>query len=281
MAAAIQLQPLTARTWRDCAALRVADDQRGFVRDNLYSIAEAQFYPDVRSRAVLAGATLVGYALWGIDDASGQWKLFRLMIDAAQQGKGYGRAAMALVLGDIAAQPTRSDTLLRVATANTRAIGLYARLGFRPDLEQGDHLQLRLPAEALIAGWGPHDDDGVLAITHNGHNIIEGHPALPLVRKASQITRLFEHGFGASTSDFLVYPTNLPPGTFDLSSGDAGEIIGKLNTYHARIAVVAPPGAVAFSSRFAEVMAEEQKGNAFRLYPTRAEALAWLAATQA
>lgn len=42
---AITLQPITADNWLDFIALDVAADQRAFVAPNVFSIAQAQFYP--------------------------------------------------------------------------------------------------------------------------------------------------------------------------------------------------------------------------------------------
>ena len=71
------------------------------------------------------------------------------------------------------------------------------------------------------------------------------------------------------------YPENLPARFFDLSSGEAGQILQRLRTYHVRIALVRSP-ALQLSSRFAELLEEEQRGPYFRLFDARAEAQEWL-----
>ena len=45
----IYLKPVTVSNWRDCVALELAPKQKHFVPSNLYSIADAQFYPDAGS----------------------------------------------------------------------------------------------------------------------------------------------------------------------------------------------------------------------------------------
>ena len=153
--ASIELRPVTVDNWKDCAALRLGEGQSGFVRANVYSIAEAQFYPGCRSRAIYAGETLVGYALYGIDDRSGLWKIFRLMIDVSQQGRGYGRAAMLAILGEIARAPDRSDVLISFKSANAVARTLYADLGFVDVSETDGHMVARLSLQRLVASAGP------------------------------------------------------------------------------------------------------------------------------
>ncbi len=125
----ISLLPVTADNWKACANLALAKHQQNFVPSNLYSIAEAQFYPQARSRAVYANDDLVGYALYGIDEATGLWKIFRLMIDEKFQGKGYGKAAMEIMLEDIK-QEQAQVVLVRYNLENEVARRLYESFGF-------------------------------------------------------------------------------------------------------------------------------------------------------
>ena len=80
----------------------------------------------------------------------------------------------------------------------------------------------------------------------------------------------------ARTSDALLHPANLPAAFFDLSSGIAGECLQKWRNYRIRVAVLAPPGSIAPSSRFPEMVAEEAGKGYFRIFETREPAIAWL-----
>ena len=127
----ITLRPVTVRNWRACADLRVGKVQERFVPSNLYSLAEAQFYPDTYPLAVYNGADeLVGFIMYGRDVGSGKWKVFRLMVDAAHQGRGYGGAAMRCVLRDLSSRPDGHEILVCYQDANEVARTLYTRLGF-------------------------------------------------------------------------------------------------------------------------------------------------------
>lgn len=127
----IQLVPITAANWKECISLKVTDEQRNFVPDNLYSIAEAQFYSQACSLAIYSKAgQMVGYALYGREVQSGKWKIFRLMIDASQQGKGYGRAAMQHLIAEIRQQPDADAILIAYQNENHTARQLYTSLGF-------------------------------------------------------------------------------------------------------------------------------------------------------
>ena len=69
-------------------------------------------------------------ALYGVDVHTGKYKVFRLMIDQAHQGKGYGRAAMRKVIRRLVAQADCDEVLICYKLANHAAQKLYASLGF-------------------------------------------------------------------------------------------------------------------------------------------------------
>jgi ribosomal protein S18 acetylase RimI-like enzyme len=144
----IRLRSVTAENWQACADLTISPEQAGFVPSNLYSIAEAQFYPDARSRAVYADDALVGYALYGRDD-TGDWRIFRLMIDQNFQGRGYGRAAVMRMIKELE-QCGAKEVSLSYEPNNHVAQKLYADLGF---VEQGFNEKGRMTAR-LILGKG-------------------------------------------------------------------------------------------------------------------------------
>lgn len=63
----------------------------------------------------------------------------------------------------------------------------------------------------------------------------------------------------------------------DLSSGEAGIVLQKFRTYGVRVALVCPHGSVRFSSRFPELMAEENRLPCFRSFGSVEAAREWLA----
>lgn len=127
----VTLQPVTKANWQACIKLKVKKDQSTFVAPNLYSIAQAQFYPDVHAQAIFAGETMVGFAMWGedVDDNPGEMWVWRLMIDAAHQGQGYGRAAMEQIIAQVRAGG-HAALFLSYEPENTGAAAFYAGLGF-------------------------------------------------------------------------------------------------------------------------------------------------------
>jgi hypothetical protein len=111
---------------------------------------------------------------------------------------------------------------------------------------------------------GVREESGVL--------IVEGTPGASLMRRPQDATLVLEACFSAAASVALLYPENLPPRFFDLSSGEAGDVLDKFRRYQIRLAIVCPPGAVEFSSRFRELPSDD-----LRLFDTPGEARRWLA----
>jgi hypothetical protein len=86
---------------------------------------------------------------------------------------------------------------------------------------------------------------------------------------------LLEACYAHNTARLLLYPENLTPHFFDLSSGEAGAVLQKLRNYQVRLAIVRTP-ALQMSSRFGELLIDEQRGPWLRLCDDRDTAQAWL-----
>ena len=120
--------------------------------------------------------------------------------------------------------------------------------------------------------------DVTLAIVEDaGVKAVEGTPDQRFMTSVKDASRAIEACLSARTRSALLYADNLTPAFFDLSSGEAGEILQKLRNYKIRLAVVCAPDRVQFSSRFGEMLAEERRGPYFGVFDTRADARAWLA----
>jgi hypothetical protein len=110
----------------------------------------------------------------------------------------------------------------------------------------------------------------------NGVNVVEGQPGQAFMSNVRDVDRVIEACLSDGASAALLYAANLTPAFFDLSSGEAGEILQKLRNYRIRLAVVCPAGSVRFSSRFGEMLADERRGKHFGLFETRQAAGEWL-----
>ena len=81
---------------------------------------------------------------------------------------------------------------------------------------------------------------------------------------------------GESGADSLLLDeSSLPADFFDLSSGLAGELLHRLSIYQMRMAAVVSDVTI-HSSHFQAFVLEANKGEQFRLFSTRQEAIDWL-----
>ncbi|AMW99983.1 GNAT family N-acetyltransferase [Rummeliibacillus stabekisii] len=113
--------------------LKVADEQKNFVATNLFSLAQAKAYPECICLAIYAEEVLVGLTMYCIDADDGQYWIYRLMIDAQYQGKGYGKAAMKKLMSLIKEDTAHHVIYLSFEPENEGAKALYEKLGFNGD----------------------------------------------------------------------------------------------------------------------------------------------------
>ena len=109
-----------------------------------------------------------------------------------------------------------------------------------------------------------------------GVRFLEGPPDSGLLRKSDDVNLIIENSFSTKVRSALLYASNMTPAFFDLSSGEAGAILQKLRQYRVRVALVCPPGKVRFSTRFGELVAEENRLNHFRFFESAETARGWL-----
>lgn len=139
----VRLEDVTVKNWRACVELEVGASQERFTRSNLYTIAEAQFYPNVVTRAILTSeGEVIGLVLYGQDDEDGNCWIYRFMIDGRYQGRGYGRAALRLIMREMSARSECLEVRLRCHKENSVAMGLYDSVEFQRVTDQGDQVVL-------------------------------------------------------------------------------------------------------------------------------------------
>jgi diamine N-acetyltransferase len=145
----ITFRPVTRANFSAVVALTVTPEQADFVAPNLYSIAEAAIEPTWEPLAIYAGDDLVGFALFGRDDETGRWWIMRYMIDAKHQGRGYGTAALPVLIDLMFERHGCSEIFLDYSPGNDVAARLYARMGFAPTGEvAGGEIEARLGLES-------------------------------------------------------------------------------------------------------------------------------------
>ena len=125
--------------------LAVRPEQADFVAPNLYSLAEAAIEPTWMPLAIYAGRISSDFAQFGRDDETGRWWLMRYMIDVQHQGRGYGTAALPVVIDLMVERHGCGEIFLGYEPSNDVAERLYARMGFVPTGEvMGGEIVARL-----------------------------------------------------------------------------------------------------------------------------------------
>ena len=115
--------------------LSVSEEQRSFVASNTYSLAQAFVQPECVPLALYVENKPVGFAMYCIDESDREYWIYRLMIDQRHQGRGYGRAAMLLLIDRIRSEmdEQRPRIFSSFEPQNEVAKSLYESLGFVPD----------------------------------------------------------------------------------------------------------------------------------------------------
>lgn len=150
----VTLREITEANRTAVEGLGVTEEQRSYVADVATSLREAVEHPEARAwyRGIYADDVPVGFVMIsdGItsDDPTllGPYYLWRLLVDHRFQGRGYGRAALDLVVEHVRSRPDARELLVShvVGPASPRAF--YVRYGFVPtgDVHEGEPV-LALP----------------------------------------------------------------------------------------------------------------------------------------
>ena len=141
----LHLVELTRDNWRAAAELTITPEQLAgdFLSPNVFSIAEASFYPGFVPRAIYLNDQMVGFVMWlrhvegdGLSwfagDIRPEYWISRFMIAAEHQGHGHGRRAMELVIEEMRSRYGCTEINLSYNDDNEVAALLYDSLGFAP-----------------------------------------------------------------------------------------------------------------------------------------------------
>lgn len=136
----IRLQKIDIHNWEAAIDLKVSEDHNEFVAPNVYSIAQAQFYPDVTAYGIFHHDTMIGFAMYGVvnsdpdeqddDDNDNRFWIWRLMIDEDYRFKGFGKEAMNLIIQE-AKDKNYPCVVLSTEPENHKGIKFYESLGFK------------------------------------------------------------------------------------------------------------------------------------------------------
>lgn len=149
----MRLEKVTTENFYDLMRLRVGKGQEDFVAPNDYSLAEAYAVLAegrfVQPFGIYDGDTPVGFAMVGHNSFTNEdqpaayrdsYYIWRFMIAEGFQGRGYGRAAVQLLLDWIRSFPDgiAASCCLSYEPENNVAKRLYGSFGFVPNGEMDD-----------------------------------------------------------------------------------------------------------------------------------------------
>ncbi len=142
----VSLRKITAKTVRAICNLSVSDGQKQFVAPNAVSIAQAYFCRNAWFRAVYANETPVGFVMLYENPKRGTYYLWRFMIDAKCQRKGYGGKALSLIIQRVKKKPKAKALTLSIVRAKGGPETFYKMFGFdfTGKIEEGEHV-MKLP----------------------------------------------------------------------------------------------------------------------------------------
>ena len=144
----IELRPITEENYLDAFRLTLAPEQEPFVSHPIRSLAPAYVYRDqCQPFGIYADGSMVGYVMVIYDYDVPEYDVWHMMIDASEQGKGYGSAALDRVLDYIRTKPFGDSgrVALTCNRDNPASKKLYESRGFRATgVEDEDEVELAL-----------------------------------------------------------------------------------------------------------------------------------------
>ncbi len=129
----IRLSDVTEDNWFEVASLSVKDEQKAFLAPAIGILARGYVYRDCRAKVYVIedDDSIVGTALVRefTDEPLG-YDLQQFMIDQRYQGRGYGSAALKLILEELKKEGRFDHAEVCVKKTDAAAIRLYEKHGF-------------------------------------------------------------------------------------------------------------------------------------------------------
>jgi diamine N-acetyltransferase len=135
----VSLREITEDNRAAVEALAVTEEQDQYVATVTTSLGDAVEYPDAKPwyRAIYADEEPVGFVMISdgitVDDPTyvGPYYLWRLLVDHRFQGRGYGTAALDLVVEHVRTRPDARVLLVSHVVGPTSPVTFYQQYGFR------------------------------------------------------------------------------------------------------------------------------------------------------
>lgn len=141
----VSLREITKANLFDILRLKVAPHQEQFVASNAVSLAEAHFEARLPwYRGIYAGDTPVGFLMLEYDEEHDSHNLWRFMIEAQHQGRGYGKEALELLFAHVKTLPGTGEIYVHCMSGEGGPGPFYEGMGFVcTDEEEGGGVWMR------------------------------------------------------------------------------------------------------------------------------------------
>ena len=142
----LHLREVTRDNLREILHLKVSPEQERFVAPNAVSIAQAYFHRDQAwFRGIYDGDTPVGFVMLDDEPAKPRYTLWRFMIAARPQRRGYGRRALELLFAHVKTRPGATELYTSCVDSPNGPGPFYEGLGFAYTgaLDEGERVMVR------------------------------------------------------------------------------------------------------------------------------------------
>ncbi len=126
----VDLRPVDASSWRAVAAVEPRPDQAQWVAPVTRYLCLCLYDGVWQPLAVRVDDEVVGFVMWALDVDEGSHWVGGLVVDAARQGRGVGRATVLALLRMFGELDGHREAALSYDPENTAARRLYSSLGF-------------------------------------------------------------------------------------------------------------------------------------------------------
>ncbi|MPQ43528.1 GNAT family N-acetyltransferase [Clostridium tarantellae] len=120
--------------YKELINLKVTKEQENFIETVETCLKEAREYSVWKPVGIYDGAKPIGFAMYGLfldEGENGRVWLDRFLISYKEQGKGYGKAGIKLLINNLYEEYGYDEIYLSVYKSNDKAIKLYKDLGFQ------------------------------------------------------------------------------------------------------------------------------------------------------
>ena len=153
----INLKKITEDNFIDAFDLKLGAGQDGFVSHPIRSLAQAYVYRNqCQPFGIYNDDEMVGYVMVIYDYDIPEYDIWHMMIDVKHQGKGFGKAALEIVLSYIGSKPfgDSNRVTLTCNKDNEVALALYHSIGFKDTGVIDDdeiEMSMELPNESVVS----------------------------------------------------------------------------------------------------------------------------------